>query len=192
MRTRPRKTLLFSFLTGLTVLALASTAFACTVYRGKFTIQGRDNNGVLQPAVSAVGANGYTTGTNGSSGMSFCSTVPPQAQISWSYKFTAKTANASECQKNGYNKLSTTYNPYYLLFGSGPAYYGDCMAGQAGLLVVKNDDGTNATIRVNSDGSSTGSQSSWYLPYDAPRGEGDICISDAAAYEGNQIPINVL
>lgn len=178
LKSSPRR-LAFGVASVAVALALASTAYACTTYRGYFTIKGYN-----QPSSTAVGANG----TNPNGGMRYCNDiVPAQAKVPKAYitDFTATVGPASSCLVNGVNKLrpSSVLGTYDINYQAGTAYYGDCMSGSSNITRL-------GGMTVDSNGNGSGSYN--LVSSSTPLGAGDLCISDRAAYDGNQMPIEVI
>lgn len=174
VRNRDRKKALFGFLTVATVLALASAAFACTTYKGNFTVQG----------------NGYTSktavGKNVSGQMSWCDGTVPTAAMPGSNGSTWNV-RVNVSPKTGSCAGSLPNNTYYVDLQMGPGYVGDCMHGASGNTTI-------GTMKV-SGGYSVDSAGNWvWYQYDFAKspGQATICVSDAGAYYGNQMAADVL
>lgn len=189
MRAPHRRTLLFGVVPAAVVLAVASAAFACTTYKGYMTVTGSDG--------------AFVTSYGGNSGMtqSFDKGVGPDV---------TRGAETFVVEVGAYNghKLTAASNPYEILFWSGSAaayddpivdyntvkrhWKNDCMPGTIDETLG------NVTFlghhTVSTDGSPT--TSSWKLPstarLTASGAQAAVCISDAAAYEGNQAPIIIV
>lgn len=171
------------------VLAMASTAFACTTYKGYMTVTGSDgsfvtsyggNSGMTQSLDKGVGPN-ITRGTE---------------------TFTVKVGAF-----NGH-RLSETLNPYRITFWNGSAaaydnpivdfsttkqhWKNDCMSStQDEKLGLVKPIGNHT---VSSDGSETTSNHT--LPSDArltaSGAQAAVCISNSTASQGNQAPIIIV
>ncbi len=168
-----RKKMTFGFLTVVTVLALASTAFACTTYKGRFTVQG----------------NGYTgktaVGKNISGQMSWCEPVPTAAMPGSNGSTWNVRAHVSP--QTGSCAASLPDNTYYVDLQMGTGYVGDCMHGASGNTTL-------GTMKVRG-GYSVDSSGNWvwyYYDFAKSPGEATICVSDAGAYFGNQMAADVL
>lgn len=179
-----RRSMSFLFTTAAVILALASAAFACTTYKGRFEVSG---------------GNGYTPQTavakGGNTGMSFCSS-PPTATFGGSNR-PAFYANVSPSTSSGTCTASQLQDspslaPYNVTYQTGAFSTGDCMSGQAGnqlvgTMAVRNGYSVNANL-----------QWSWYAypqtgyTITTQPGAGSVCVSDSSATQGMQIPVNVV
>ena len=179
--------MLFGFALIATVLSLSSAAFACTVYKGKLTLQGDQSTST----VTAVGNN---------SNMGYCSISNSYAyanDVSGRVKVTV--APASTCLVNGSNKLPATtstlkYAVTYISYAfNNSSMVKDCMAvgGDAGTTKI-------GDITIDSNGNGGGV---WYnLPSPLPIQNGSpyeagVCVSDtkySPSLYGIQAPLVVI
>lgn len=173
-RSGHRKKAMFGFLTIATVLALASAAFACTTYKGRFTVQG---NGY--PEKTAVGAN-----IGGK--MAWCDGTVPKASMPASNGSTWNV-RVHVSPQTGSCAASLPDNTYYVDLQMGTGYVGDCMHGSS-------LNTTLGTMKVRG-GYSVDSNGNWiwyYYDFAKSPGQATICVSDAGAYYGNQMAADVL
>jgi len=173
-----RKPLAFAFAVIAGVLLLTSAAFACTTFRGRFTVT------AIAPgsgSVTAVGSN---------SGMNYC--VAPTGTASLERdpqtkggSFTATVAPDNTC---GASKL--TAGLYTVTYRYGPsvnnnneyfATINDCM----NPLPTK----TLGPMVVDADGKGSGT---YELIGPNPPGDAQICVSDANGGQGNQVPVKLI
>lgn len=179
MRGSTRKGLFGVFIAAATVLVLASAAFACTTYKGRFTIG----------TSTAIGANG----TNPNGGMRYCNdVVPPRVDISRSGFSASVAAEKSACLVSGYNRLpyqntSGVAYTYWIDYQPGTATYGDCMHGSSGNQTVGKMPVSNDAER---QGSGTYPQAGY--TWSPVLGNGDVCVSDTNYYYGNQLLVKVV
>lgn len=175
---------MFGFTAVVTILALASAAFACTEFRGTMTVQGD----VSTSTVTVIG--------NGTS-MNYCS----RSGKAYAYKdfgdvkITVSPASSS-C---GGHKLPGpyTYTATFLqdAYYNGTRYY-DCMAvgGDTGTVKIKDDNGSSGfPVDANGNGGPkwfnlpNGLLSGYGTPYEA-----GVCVSDTTyspSLYGNQAPV---
>jgi hypothetical protein len=145
-------------------LATASLAFACTVFKGTFTVTPDSGGG---SAVTATGDN---------RGMAYCTGgAPATATLPSGGGFTASVApSTGSCA----SQLSTGLYTVTWSKGTGTPTSNDCMnlsANQLGTLVV----------------TSTGSASGHYS-LGQPSGDYQVCVSDPLGNQGEQVPVKVL
>lgn len=175
-----RRGVSFAFTVAAVVVALASVAYACTLYQGRFTVSG---------------GNGYTPQTavaKGTDGMSFCTTAPT-ATFTGSNRpaFYANVAPSSSCTPSQLPD-SPSLTPYNVTYQPGPMSTGDCMSGQpgnqlVGTMAVRGGYSVNANL-----------QYVWYAypqtgyTINTQPGAGDVCVSNPNASYGMQIPVNVI
>lgn len=169
---RPRRGVVFGFVTAAMVLALASASFACTIYKGRFTVQG---NGYTEK--TAVGEN--------KTGMTWCypvptASLPDDKGADWEVRIhvSPQTADCPGSLPNG---------TYYIDAQKGAGYVGDCMHGSSGNTTL-------GTMKV-SGGYSVDSNGNWvwyYYNYTTTPGEGTICVSDYNANYGNQMAVDFI
>lgn len=165
-----RKLLISGFGAIAVMLALSSVAFACTVFRGTFTV------------TPAAPGSGSVTATGNNSGMGYCGGGSPSGTAIIAAppgNFTATVAPATSCLVNGSNKLSAgvytlTWNP-----GSTGAPRNDCM---------NPDPDQIGEMTVDLNGNTLGPNS--YSLNQAP-GDYQICISNATGGQGNQVGATV-
>jgi hypothetical protein len=171
-----RKTALFGFTAVAAVLLFASTAWACTAFKGQITLQG-----------DAGGSS--TVVANNTGGMSLCPTNTnyTHANSPGSVTVTVDRWGSSTC--NGPHQLPNTsggsavaYAVSYVAYGfKDNALYRDCMwvGGHSDRKALYNNSGS-AVINVNSNGYGTGT-------YNIPSGEptqggspyeAGVCVSD--------------
>lgn len=176
-----RRGVSFAFTVAAIVIALASVAYACTTYKGRFTVSG---------------GTGYTPQTavakGGNTGMSFCTTAPT-ATFTGSNRpaFYANVAPSTSCTASQLPD-SPSLAPYNVTYQPGPMSTGDCMSGQpgnqlVGTMAVRGGYSVNANL-----------QYVWYAypqtgySISTQPGAGDVCVSDGGAAYGMQIPVNVI
>lgn len=98
------------------LLALASTAYACTYFKGKMTVQGSSSTGTSE----VFGDNGWAYPGGGDSVMGYCGPIDGGAHSSRNGTGTftvtvSRVASGHACYDNGTNKLpQDTYNVNYL------------------------------------------------------------------------------
>lgn len=180
-RDTRRRLLVGSTVVGVS-LALCSAAFACTVFRGKFTVTG---SGANPGKVISVGNN---------AGMQYCPGFPTgtASAPTTGATVTVKVVKA----KNSSCPLSRLpANTYDINFLNGPAHFKspdrdwqlDCMSGIAGPVKI-------GQLKINQYGA--GGPKTLALPSglvaNGPNDESAVCISDAGGAYGNQVPITIL
>lgn len=182
MRSPSRKGVVFTFTAVAAVLAISSAAFACTVYRGKMTVQGSGGTGTT-----------YAIGNN--SGMAYCSNTPA-----------AKTGNGAEVPNaTPGGTITVTVAPVSICKGgllgmtpnqlpSGTTYQITWLAGrgipQGGSVdcMVSNGDngthinGSDMTVSSSGDGADT---SDTFIP---SVGENSVCVGKHGHAYGMQVP----
>lgn len=189
-----KKTMLgvpFTIIAGLMILA--STAYACTVWAGKFLVSGE------YPGGATVTATGTPTGCSGgkpTGGM----TQNVDSNVARTKRSPAVGTVTVETQPGtGCNKLPA--GAYDINWYSGKGYSNhttwsrDCMSPLMGTGVKV------GAIQVNSAGNSvdpvTGANSSSKFTITSPFAniggeEGAVCVSDATGTYGNQAPMTVM
>lgn len=174
-----RKPLVFAFGVMAGVLLLTSTAFACTAFRGRFTVT---------PTAPGTGS---VTAVGSNSGMNYCAGPTGTATFAAPYDFTAAVtaaAGITGCNGGNGSKLSpglytVTYNYGTSVNNNGQyiATINDCMnlsTRQLGSMVVD----------ANGDGSG-----SYRLPASLNNiGDAQICVSDPTGGQGNQVPVKLI
>ncbi len=168
-----RKTLSVPFVTLAAVIALSSTAFACTVFKGTFTLKGN-------ASTTKVTSTGTAT--------SMTSTISPG--IAKAKKTGGVVTLWAGADAYG-RKLPV--NNYLIRYFNGKAYDShtnwvvDCMAGRSGVQL--------GTADVNSYGKFVGQPLKFSLPdgtaNTAPQ-ESAVCVSDRAGAYGNQVPVTIV
>jgi hypothetical protein len=154
------------------VMALASAAFACTVYKGTMIV---------------TDARGNTSqGTGSGLSMGFCSgtTNTSAADIGRGESFTIDVEPfvGSGSQQSCTNKLN---DDLYDVNYSSSSSTGDCMSGDPAAVLIA-EDGLQTV-----NGSDSGNNS-FVLPSNAPVGASGICVSDDTAGEGMQVSVEIL
>lgn len=158
-------------------MLLASEAFACTLFRGTFTIQGNASTG----KVTATG-----TGT----GMT-------QTISGGIAKATASGGNVKLwTDKDAYGRALPA-NTYYVRYFNSSAtragytdhthWWTDCMYGSSGV--------TLGTVQVNARGRLAKQPATFALPSSTPDvapQESAVCISDNGGAFGNQAPLTMV
>lgn len=158
-------------------MLLASEAFACTLFRGTFTIQGNASSG----RVTSTGTGtGMTQTVNG--------TVAKATASGGSVKlWTDKDAYGRGLPANTY------YVRYYNSSATRPGYtdhyhwWTDCMYGSSGV--------TLGTVQVNARGKIDKQPATFPLPTSRPDvapQESAVCISDNGGAFGNQAPLTMV
>lgn len=156
------------------VLLMTSTAFACTVFKGRFTV-----------TPSAPGGSGSVTAVGNNSGMGYCGSGPSgTAQFATGGGgFSAVVAP----DNTGCNGSKLPAGLYTITWSPGPSVnnnnvydprINDCMN------LSKNQLGT-MVVDTNGDGSGSYTLS-------APSGDAQICVSDPTGGRGNQVPVKVI
>jgi hypothetical protein len=189
------------------VLVLASAAFACTTFKGKFNV-------TAGPGTStAFGAN---------SGMKHCpppndpksvAEVPTSGGTIQVEAFPTGT-NTTDCPSSQLSASKTTMpfpRRYYIYYVNQNGFVDnggvwkwsvDCMAG-SGTKLSTSETGKSDEIWINSNGrSTTGDSTSPEGPryYTVPGGQAassatdraGVCISDTGAGQGNQTPLRIV
>lgn len=181
MKSFSQKGLAFAFTAVAVVLALSSVAFACTVFKGKMTVQGSGGTGTT----SAIGNN---------SGMGYCNNAAaantgngaevPNAAPGGT--ITVTVAPATICKDMlglGTNKLpsGTTYEITWLA-GRGVPQGGsvDCM--------VPNGDNGNHINGSDMTVSSAGNGSDTSDTFTPSVGENSVCVGKHGSSSGMQVP----
>ena len=158
----------------------AATAFACTLFRGTFTITGNASS-------TSVTSTGLRTGMN-------------QMLTSGIAKATATGGSVKVSTGKDSYGVGLPARSYQVRFYNGPGYTNhtnwtvDCMAGGQGT--------TLGTVSVLSDGKISGQPRSFALKRNdgttgtltkntAPA-ESVVCISDSFATYGNQAPLTIM
>ena len=168
-------------------MALCSAAFACTIFRGKFIVQGSGSNA---GKVYAIGAN---------SGMNYCSAGFPtgtaRAPRNGGTVTVSVVKNKNSACPTGTPGGRLPSKMYDINFLNGPAHFVtpdrdwqlDCMSGIAGPVKIG---------QMNVDQYGRGGPKTLSLPSNlAPNGPNDesaVCISDSTGTYGNQVPITIL
>jgi len=181
MQVSPRKGVAFGFGVVAAFLVVASTAFACTIYAGRFTVTGTSTG----RAVGSGGSMSYCTDPN-------LGTNPTSANVN---HLASPTFSASAAAESGhstkYRGCNAALNPssqvglYDINYALG-SVTGDCMTGSSGTQLV-------GTGSVNSAGTMTTTNYTGTLA----TGSGGVCISTNAAWNathtpvGNQVPVVV-
>ncbi len=194
MSKHHRKPLVFGFVSAVAVMTLASTAFACTFFRGTMKAQGNATTDV----VTVIGNN---------TGMGYCgNTISGFAKATKSSGVVAILLQpASTClDGNGVNRLPR--DTYSVDFINGAAYTTD----SSGKTTMKldcmtpgGDTGTTniGSIAVDSSGFSlktdgTRGARAYALPSgltaNGPSDESAVCVSDSTATDGHQAPIVIV
>lgn len=176
--TKSKRLLMFPF-SGLMALTMfTSTAFACTIFKGTFTIQGN-------ASTSKVTSTGLGNGMNQtvSSGVARASFNGGSVTV-----WTGRDANGRKLPQGDYQIRfynSTATAPGYSKHST---WVTDCMFGSAGE--------TLGSVVVNSVGKIKGQPKAFSLPNglrpDTPPQESTVCISDLKAAYGNQAPLTIV
>lgn len=187
MRTQHRRGLLFGFTVVAAVLALTSAAWACTVFKGKLTLQGNASTSTV-------------TATGNNSGMGFCSITNSYAYSNGSGGSVKVTVGPASSTCGGH-KLPATGSETNLAYKVTYVDYGfynsslnrDCMYnGGHSTRIVLGD------ITVDSNGNGGGG---WYsIPGSHPAQNGSpyeagVCVSDTKygpSLYGIQAPLVIL
>ncbi len=175
---RRPKLLLFPF-SGLVLLTLSTaTAFACTIFKGTFTIQGNASS-------TKVTSTGLGNGMN--------QTVSPGVAKATSNGgsvtiWTGKDADGRKLPRGEYLVRfynSTATDPGYTDHAH---WYTDCMVGGPGTTLGSAEVGFNGKVK--------GQPLTFSLPDglqgDTAPQESTVCITDLAAAYGNQAPLTIL
>ena len=193
---RRKRLILIPFLALAAVTALGATAFACTIFRGTFTING---NATGSTAVTATG-NGADMGHKSiSSGIAKATKNAGTVTVSTG----VDPANTTNKLPNGgylirfFNSVYTGTVAVKPGFKNHTTWTTDCMADGGLDPTVK----TIGTVTVNGDGTIAGQPKTFPLgtsptgspltPDQAPA-ESAVCISDAKANTGNQAPLTIV
>lgn len=191
-----KKTMLgvpFTIIAGL--MLLASTAYACTVWAGKFLVNGEAAAGGA--TVTATGTPTGCSGTTPTGGM----TQSVNANVAKTKKSPAVGTVTVETQSAGGTCNWLPGGVYDINWYSGKGYSNhttwsrDCMSPLMGLGVKVGE------IKVNSAGQSvdpiTNAAASFTFNITSPFAnigseEGAVCVSDATGTYGNQAPMKVI
>jgi hypothetical protein len=155
------------------VMVLAASAFACTVFRGTFTVQGNAS----PTKVTATG-----TGTGMSSTIS--DGIAKATDVGGSVKlWTGADPYGRTLPANKY------FVRYYNGAGFKDHYHWqvDCMVGGPGVDL--------GTVDVNSRGRIDKQPAQFALPVSTPNSapeESAVCISDRGGAFGNQVPLTII
>lgn len=188
---RNKKFLLMPFGAVALVLALASTAYACTVFRGTLTLTGDKGGSVTATGLRTGMVNRVTA-----------SKAMVSASGGW---VNVSTGTDGCCNRLPQKTPAGVIRTYYLIFFNGEGFdthghwFNDCMAG---------DNGDNkATVHLNANGQiaqmlvgSSYVDVAQPLKIDLGSGltpdvgtqESAFCISDSSGLFGNQAPVTVV
>lgn len=161
------------------MMMLASASFACTVFRGTFTVQGNASTGKVTTTGTGTG---MTQSVN--SGVAKATAVGGSIQI-WTDRDTyGRGLPANTYYVRYYNSNSTPgrvgYTDHY-------HWSTDCMYGSNGVQL--------GTVQVNSRGRIPKQPVSFGLPSSTPNvapQESAVCISDNGGAFGNQAPLTIV
>lgn len=170
----------------LSLLAIASTAFACTAFLGSFTVTGN--------AGGSVTVNGTDTPNTFTMTQTVNNGIAKATKTGGSFSISTGTAtNGSKLPKNTYGIRyynSSSLLPGYMGTGTSRQWVTDCMSAPFGTKI--------GDTQVNSAGQVTGQTSFSFnntLPLNTnPAGvrESAVCITDSSALYGNQAPITIV
>ncbi len=154
------------------VMALASAAFACTVYKGTMIVT--DARGNTSQGTGSGLSMGYCSGTTSTS----AADIAPGE----SFTIDVQPFVGSGSQKTCTAKLNDDlYDVNYSSTGA----TGDCMSGDTAAVLIA-EDGLKTV-----NGSDSGNNS-FPLPSNAPPGASAICVSDDTAGEGMQVSVEII
>jgi hypothetical protein len=201
----PRRKLMVGFAIAAGVLTLSSTAFACTIWKGRLTVS------------VASGGSGTVTGWGANLGMQHCPTMPwqgtaqvhagsngptPPAHASGSVNVTVAPTTSTEVGICASKLKAGTHDINFLntglgdFVGTGPAreWVHDCMTGGhpktfkiGSITVDSNGNGAASNVVIDKPGrTGTNEIQDW------PGMESAICVSTTDAAEGMQNPIIVI
>lgn len=201
--TRNRKAMAFGVTVLGVMLALASVAFACTVFKGRFEVTAGGGTS------KAWGRGSSMMHCDGNKAPSSAAEVSEAGGTITVEVFPTGTTGIS-CPASQLSASSSTliYKIYYVNTDGFIADNGvwewsvDCMAGASGVQLDA-ADGEGNKIYINSNGRSTVGDSTsdaegsrnYTIPDTATPNTTDragVCISDEAAGQGNQVPIKIV
>lgn len=165
-----RKGILFSFAIIAVVLGLSSTAWACTVFKGKMTLKGN-----AASTSSTIYGNNTGMGHCGLSGFAKANTP---GSVFVSVAPAVSSCSGSHSLPNGY-----TYAVSYISQGFNNGVYDlnrDCMwnGGTTGRIALYNSSGSALISVSGGSGSGTYNLPSGLAKQDAAPYEGAVCVSD--------------
>ncbi len=171
---KKRKVLLVPFGGVALFLVVAASAWACTLFRGTFTIQGNASS-------TSVTATGLRTG--------MVQTV--SSGIAQSNRSAGSVTVSAGPDRFGVKLPAGSYQVRYFN-GAGYSdhthWRNDCMAGTPGAVTLGN-------VTVTSRGAIVGQPLGFSLPASTPTSGGQesaVCISDSFADFGNMAPLTIL
>ena len=172
-----RKLICMTFGVTAASMLLASEAFACTLFRGTFTIQGNASSGRV---VSTGTGTGMTQTVNG--GVAKATASGGSIKIWTDRDAYGRGLPANTYYVRYYN--STTTRPGY---SDHTHWSTDCMYGSSGV--------TLGTVQVNARGKLDKQPAAFALPSsraDVAPQESAVCISDNGGAFGNQAPLTIV
>lgn len=203
-----RKAMVFGVTVLGVMLALASVAFACTIFKGKFVVTaGGGTSKAWGKNSGMVHCTGDKTPTSGAKADPDGATITVEV-------FPTGT-NTTDCPSSQLNESSSSqvYRIYYVNLDGFTDENGiwewdvDCMA-SVGVVKLQDSDGQGGKIYINSNGrSTTGASTSdpeGSRSYSIASGQAEnetingvtdragVCISDDNAIEGNQVPLQIV
>jgi hypothetical protein len=170
---KPKKAVLMTFGVLAISAAFAATAFACTIFRGTFTVLGNGSS-------TSVTATGLRTGMieNVTPGIAKATATGGSIKVSTGRDKYGVGLPAGSYSINYYNGAAYSDHTHWQT---------DCMSGDAG---VKLGSGS-----VGSTGALSGQPLTFSLPASvkntAPQ-ESGVCVSNSAATYGNQAPLTIM
>lgn len=198
-----RKKLTFGFAVAAVVLLLSSTAWACTVWKGKMTVTVNDTR---------TGTGGTVNGWGANSGMQNCPTKPWEGQarahvgdstghVGSGVTVTVAGTTSTEVGICASKLAANTYDVNFLNTGTGDfvgegaarTWAHDCMTGghpktfKIGSISVDSNGNGSVTIAEIKKPAAMGNEIT-----DLPGTESAICVSDANASQGMQNPVFVV
>ncbi len=186
--------LLFGFVSAIAVMALASTAFACTVFRGTMKARGNATTDVVTVIGNNVGM-GYCNGAISG----FAKATKSSGAVAILLQPASTCLNSS-----GVNKLPQ--DTYSVDFINGAAYTTDSSGTTTRKLDCMTPGGDAGTTNIGSIAVDSGGYSlktdgtrgsrSYALPSgltaNGPSDESGLCVSDSSAVDANQAPIVIV
>lgn len=172
-----RRMVLVPFGTMALVMVVTASAFACTVFRGTFTMQGNASNG----KVVATGTGTGMTQTV-SDGVARAKAVGGAVKLWTGADAYGRTLPANTYYVRYFNSTATRagYTDHY-------HWSTDCMVGGPGVDL--------GAVQVNNRGRINGQPVQFSLPTSAPDTapqESAVCLSDRGGAFGNQAPLTIV
>ncbi len=174
------------FVATATVLAVATTAFACTTYRGSETVTKTGSSTAIGSNSGMTYCNGVTDGATASSGNSITVAVAPATCGGTSYQLPSNTYDVSFINNKAY---TMPFSSWILDQANG-----DCMAvgGSTGTVILK----TGWSITTGTASTSVTLPTGLTTDHNNPSGtRSGVCVSDTStpmSSYGMEVPLKII